>query len=313
MKYIVETLGIEAYVEQWDGISKLPYYLIDRYIFKKAELDGISCLFLKPKGELETINAIKKHIKIIHEIELIPVVLDLDSIIAWRRKSFIGARIPFVVADSQIYLPFLGIALTERYTTKTQYNEILMPSSQLVFFYYLYQGKTELYTNGLADSFNLSAMQISRSIKQLQTLGLISVRKDGVKTVIYSKVNHRELFKIAKPHLLNPVQKHFYAEFSAIPSGLPLSGLCALSELTMLNPPVEKTFALYDKTVKLTGTDTLIDSYIQVEIEIWRYAPALLSDRSNIVDTLSLITSIKSTDDERIEQAVEEALNNMWE
>ena len=313
MEYLTNTLGIDAHAELWSGTAGLPYYLNDRYEFKKVALDGVHCLFLTPKGELDTLSALKKHIAKVHEIEPLPIVLELGSITAWRRKSLIGARIPFVASDCQIYLPFLGIALIERYKAAAPPGEILMPSSQLLLFRYLYQAEPELYTNGTADSLGLSAMQISRAVKQLKALGLVSVRKDGVRMVISGMGgDRRDLFEMARPHLLNPVRRKVYTEFSEIPDGVPQSGLSALSELSMLNPPAVKTFAFFGKAGELAGTDTLVDSNTQVEIEVWRYAPALLSDSPGIVDTLSLIASLQADGDERVEQSVEEALSKLW-
>jgi len=312
MKYLTNTLGIEAHIELWSGYSGLPYYLNERYEIKKAELEGVHCLFLAPKGELDTLNALKKHIAKVREIEPLPIVLELDNITSWRRKSLIGARIPFVAPDCQIYLPFLGIALRERYTTETPYMEVLMPSSQLLLFRYLYQAEPELYTNGVSDSLGLSAMQISRAVKQLKAFDLVSVRKDGVRMVVSGMENRRDLFEKAKPYLVNPVRKKVYVEFGTIPDDLPQSGLTALSELTMLNPPAIRTFAFFGKVGELTGTDKLIDSDTQAEIEVWRYAPTLLSDSPSIVDTLSLIASLQSDSDERVEQAAEEALSKLW-
>jgi len=311
IKYITDTLGVEVYIEQWGSVTKLPYYLIDRYDYKKVVITGIPCLFLTPKGELDTLTAIKKHITNVRKIDPLPIVLELDSITAWRRKSLIEARIPFIAPNCQIYLPFLGVALTERYTAVTQFNEILMPSSQLLLFCYLYQNEENLYTNGMADKLELSAMQISRAVKQLKTLGLFALRKDGVRMVISGMENRRDLFEKAKPHLLNPVRRKYYVDINMIPDKMPLAGLCALSELTMLNPPAVRTFALYGKINGHAGTDMLIDNNTQAEVEVWRYAPTLLSDRTNIVDILSLITSIISIDDERVEQAAEEVLTRL--
>jgi len=120
MKYIKNTLGIEVIFEPWDGMNKLPHYLNDRYIIKKMTLGGVNCLFMKPKGELDTLTAVKKHIINVEKVEPLPIVLELDSMTARRRKSLIDARIPFVAPECHIYLPFLGIALNERYSsTKT--------------------------------------------------------------------------------------------------------------------------------------------------------------------------------------------------
>jgi DNA-binding transcriptional ArsR family regulator len=312
MKYVADALGIEVNIESWGNIAGLPYYLIDRYDFKKADLDGVSCLFMKPKGEPETLTAIKKHITNVRKIEQLPVVLELDGMTARRRKSLIEARIPFIAPGCQIYLPFLGVVLSERYNTVTPPSIMLMPSAQLLLFYYLYQDKAELYAGETADVFGVSAMQVSRAIKQLTTLGLMSARKDGVRTVIYYNERRCDLFERSKPHLVDPVRKRIFIEKKDLPDGLPLSGYSALSELTMLGGSALKTFAFFGKAGELTGTDTLVDNFAQAEVELWRYDPALLSKNPGVVDTLSLVTSIDPGDDERVEQAIDELLETVW-
>jgi hypothetical protein len=170
MKYVTDALGVEIKLEPWLGIGKMPYYLVDRYEFNKATLDGVPCLFMKPKGELDTLSAIKKHIAKVHETELLPVVLDIDGMTALRRKSLISARIPFVASFCHIYLPFMGIVLSEGYTTEQAPREVLMPSSQLLLLHYLYQNEPEIQAGDTAGVFGISAMQISRAIRQLTAL-----------------------------------------------------------------------------------------------------------------------------------------------
>ena len=127
MDYIADTLGIEVNTEPWGSESRVPYYLTDRYEFKKASLEGVPCLFMKPKDELDSLTAIKKHIANVRKSEPLPVVLELDGMTARRRKSLIDARIPFVAPECQVYLPFLGVALNERYSTVNAPATTLMP------------------------------------------------------------------------------------------------------------------------------------------------------------------------------------------
>ena len=312
MKYITDTLGIETNTEPWEAADRLPYYLIDRYDFKKAALDGVVCLFMQPKGEPDTLTNIKKHIANVRRAESLPIVLELDGMTARRRKSLVDARIPFVAPGCQIYLPFLGIALIERYTSVKPPAETLMPSAQLLLFHYLYQKEPELRAGETADLFNLSVMQISRAIKQLTALSLVTMRKDGVRTVISRKESRRGLFEKAQPYLLNPVRKRIYVERSDLPAGLLLAGYSALSELTMLGGSATDTFAFFGKAGELTGSDTLVDNAAQVEVEVWRYDPALLTKRPSVVDTLSLIASLNPGGDERVEQSIDELLNTLW-
>ena len=167
-----------------------------------------------------------------------------------------------------------------------------MPSSQLLFFHFLSQNRPEMYTSSMGNQLKLSAMQISRAVRQLEALGLVSVRKDGVRITISAAASNRDMFKMAKPYMISPVRKRIYAEIGAIPAGLPRSGFCALSERTMLNPGAVKTYAYFGKNNDLTGSETLIDSDFQAEVELWRYCPTILSERPDSVDSLSLIASI---------------------
>lgn len=314
--YIEDTLGVAIRTIPWNGISKLPYYITDSYDFRKADINGVHCLFMKPRATLDTLSSVKKHISRVRETETLPVVLDLDSMIARQRKALVEARIPFVVMGCQVYLPFLGVALSERYTSARTPGRTLLPSSQLLLFYYMYQSELELKTKCAADLLGISAMQITRAVKQLTSLGLLAVRKDGVMNIVSGNKNRQDLFLAAKPYLLNPVRKKVYSENTELPAGLPLSGFSALSELTMLGGSATETYAYYGKIGQIVSVDTLVDNTVQVEVEIWRYDPMLLSNHSGVVDVLSLIASLttplSASNDPRVEQAVDELLSELW-
>jgi hypothetical protein len=119
------------------------------------------------------------------------------------------------------------------------------------------------------------------------------------------------LFDNAKPHLLNPVRKQFYVEKDILPPGLPLAGLSALSEYTMLNPPNTATYAFDGKVNELPWTDTLVDADAQAEVEVWRYSPTLLSAKDGLPDLLSLWATL-ADGDARIEIAKDELLTEIW-
>jgi hypothetical protein len=322
MSYIADTLGIEVVARPWDGAAHLPFFLIDGYEFQAVRLGDVECLFVKPKGELATLPAIKKHLAKIAEQADLPLVLELDTLQARQRKGLISARIPFVVQGTQLYLPFIGAMLQERYKGRNGgggHSKTLSPTAQLTLFHYLYQGGHEMYTNGLAKLLGVSAMQVTRAVRQLVALGLLTTHKVGVRMVIAGTDVGSVLFNKAKPHLLNPVRKRLYIEKDALPPDLPLAGLSALAECTTLNPPDLATYALDGKADRLQGTDILIDADAQAEIEIWRYSPTLLSARENLPDPLSLYATLACSGDDdgddgdaRVEIARDELLAEIW-
>jgi DNA-binding MarR family transcriptional regulator len=218
-----------------------------------------------------------------------------------------------VVDDNQLYLPFLGAALQERYVNRPQNADMLSPTAQLVLFHCLYQNEREMYISGLAELLGVSAMQITRAVKQLAALGLIITRKDGVQIVIAGTDGSSILFEKAKPHLLNPVRKRFYVDNDALPPNLPFAGETAHGEYTMLAPP-RMTVRAYDgKIGDLQGTDTLVDLDMQTQVEVWRYSPTLLSRKVGVADPLSLWAAITNeTDGPRLDMAKEELLAEIW-
>ncbi|MDR1834829.1 MAG: MarR family transcriptional regulator [Fusobacteriaceae bacterium] len=315
MKYITETLGIKVADDDtpWAKEKQLQYFLTDTYEFQSATLGDVKCLFVKPKGEMAAVSAIKKHLEKVAEQAKMPLVLLPSGLNAKQRKALIAAQIPFVIDGNQLYLPFLGVALQERYVKPPQKVETLSPTTQLVLFHYLYAGKKEMYVNGLAELFGVSAMQISRAVKQLVALELIKTRKDSVQVVIIGTESDEGIFEKAKLHLLNPVRKRFYIDNEVLPSNLPISGEAALSEYTMLAPPQAPVYAYDGKVNDLPGTNTFIDGSEQSQVEIWRYSPTILSRKCGVADPLSLWASITNEeDDPRIEMAKEELLETIW-
>lgn len=80
----------------------------------------------------------------------------------------------------------------------------------------------------------------------------------------------------------------------------------------MLNTPNVQCFA--SDTIsewQKSAANTLQDSKTQVAVELWRYDPKKLAD-SKTVDVLSLALSLEDDRDERVEEAVEEMLGNLW-
>jgi DNA-binding MarR family transcriptional regulator len=312
MKYISETLGVTVKTEQWTEFMGMPFFISNNYDIYQTTLGSVPCLFVKPKNELPGIPALKRHLEIIGEKAAIPRVAMLDGITARQRKALINAQVPFVVNETQVYLPFMGAVLSERFSKPRPVRETLMPAAQMLLFLYLQQEKKELYTGGTANKLHVSEMQITRAVKQLSALGLVTARKQGVRVLIEGTEEGTALLDKAKPFLLNPVRKRLFVEADALPESLPLAGLSALAEYSMLAEPSIPIYAYHGKVSSLQGTDTLVD-YGQVEVEIWQYDPLILSTRPGLADPISVALSLKNIIDPRVEQAIEEIWRNkVW-
>jgi hypothetical protein len=314
MEYIKEALGVECTRKRWRGQAKLPYFLLNEYGFETVVIDKQECLFLKPKGGLAPVNTIKKHLKRLREQAACPTVFELEGITKQRKASFIEAKIPFVVPGKQLYLPFIGAILSERNNTvsPTAYKEKLMPSSQMLLFAFLLGGNQPIYLSDAAKRFGITAMSISRAAGQLVQTGLVEKRSQGVRKFIDSGIEAKALFELAGPHLINPVRKELFISKNELKPEMFPAGLSALSGVSLLNPPAVPVFGTTEneKDFKTASTD-LIDSETFAALQVWRYDPRRISQNDN-VDALSLYMSLAGNHDERIEQALEKLLQEVF-
>ena len=313
MEYLEKTLHIKTRYQNWADAGKLPYMITDRYNFQIAWLDNYKVIFACVKGEMEQIAALKKQILHIRNISHLPLVLVLNEVDARRRQQLIDAGIPFIVPDKQIYLPFLGTVLQERYSRSYDAQDGLMPSSQLLLLYFIDKKCQPLYMNEVTRVLGFSAMTVSRAARQLESLELIYTYKDGVNKVIASDFTGRELFDHARVSLSSPVKKAIYIDYNDKVKSLPYAGYSALSEYSMLSSPQVKCYAAARLPEWASGVSAkLLDSEHQTRIELWNYDPLTLADNDN-VGLLPLALSLMDDRDERVQQSLEEALNEYWE
>ncbi len=224
----------------------------------------------------------------------------------------ISAHIPFIVPEKQIYLPFMGIALQNRFGAESIGTEQLQPAAQVLFFYYLYQKKQQVYMSDAGKKLGFSAMTITRAVRQLEQTTLFTTEKDGVQKKMTGKYTMRELYDKMQPYLTSPVRKTIYVDKQTPLSSMRIAGMSALSQMSMVNPPDMLCYAVHGKKELPSGTDVLIDASAQVKVEIWKYDPNILSE-NDTVDPLSLAISLKDDPDERIEEAVEILINKILE
>lgn len=307
MKYLEDALNIKVTYHDWDGQDSLPYLLTDRYKFEVASLDNATAIFAYPKGNIDPVSTIKKHFALIAKASDMPVVLILEKCTARQRKALIENHLSFIVDGYQIYLPFMGAILRESFAKESEATALL-PSAQLLLFFYIYSGLHEMPMKHIAEKLGLTAMSVSRAVRQLEGMKLLRAYKDGVKKIITSDLYGKELYEKAGPMLRTPVKKKGYIERKAIDGCK--AGITALSEFTNLNPPKVETFAMKELPDG-AQLDELVDENGQLSVELWTYNPLVLA-QNGCVDILSLHQSLKNDPDERVQSELDKMLDKFW-
>ena len=311
MEYLNKVLGIEV-VYMNGKFEHLPNFIATRYRLQRVSMNGQGVIFLYPKTELEQVEVLKKQIARIQRNENLPVVLVLNELSFRQKEYLIREKIPFIVEGRQIYLPFMALYLQERCNAEKKPREEMLPSAQMLLLHFIYGGAQELSTSQAAKDLELTPTSISRASRQLEEMGLLHIRKVGVQRIMQSEDSPKTLFQKAGDKLLNPIKRTVYIPKELVGTELLESGYSALAEYSMLNTPNVRCYAAERISQwKDVMSNSLQNSQVQVAVEMWRYNPRKLSTR-NAVDELSLALALREDADERVEEAVEEMLNELW-
>lgn len=306
MEYIEKMLGVSVKYHRWKGELELPYYITERYEMRFVELDTMKCIFLRPKDKISQIVSLKKQIRRIQMEDALPVVFIMDMIDPYRRTAFIKAHIPFVVPDSQIYLPFMGTCLEEKYRTEIQSAEALQPSTQLLLFYWYYGKKNCIYMNDTVKALGCSAMTVTRAFRQLEETGCFETGKTGVQKYLKGKEEPDEILKELEEYLISPLAEKRYLNKEIIQNSVELSDSDREQEtdertktqsprLVITDTEEERGYPVYavnKKGFHQMGSGELLDAETQAEVQLWKYDPAILAVNGH-VDPLSLALSRK--------------------
>ena len=162
-----------------------------------------------------------------------------------------------------------------------------------------------------AEALGVTKMSISRASEQLLSLGLIVEESHGKECYMRIEGRPIELFNKAKDHMINPIQKTVYVADNDSYRKLLLSGESALSKHSELNSPVISAKAIYkNKLAKDSVKEIDVKWETEKEpvcLELWKYDPEIFSNDGS-VDPISLALCYQNNVDERIEEAIDEYL-----
>lgn len=316
-RYLDDALGIRAAVVPWETEGCMPLFLQDRYRFFRADALNQKCLFMvDAHAEEESPAAIRKHVEQVRGKWDGPVVYVRDRIIAYNRKRLIEHKVPFIVPGTQMYLPTLGIDLREHFRKLREDNRELRPAAQAVLIHALLRDAGNLGPTALAGKLGYSAMAMSRALDDLEAAELGQTNAIGRERRLRLAGPKREVWEKAQPLLRSPVVKRHairLAPNAKLPG--PRAGLDALAHYSMLAEPGNIVIALVRENWKvLRQTDgvktVMMDEPGTATVEVWSYAPGLFAG-GGWVDRLSLYLSLRGTQDERVQAALDQMIKEV--
>ena len=318
-RYLEESLGVMVAAQRWQDAVNFPYFLRELYHFYQISLFGRPCLLVVAKDEEEQTPAvIRKHLSVIEEKQAALPVYVHPLVSSYNRKRLIHHKIPFIIPASQMYLPDLGVDLREHFRQARSAVEKFTPSTQAMFLYILLNPAASYTPSGLASRLSYAPMTMSRSFDEIEAAGLGEIANEGRERLLRLGANKQDLWDDAQPFLSTPVKEKVWIEghtFASLAMGErfhPKAGLTALAHYTNLAAPPQNVFAMSSKEWQILQPRYGLPQSARaepdtIELEIWRYNPAVLTNQDGIqdvVDPLSLYLSLLSLHDERVEAAL---------
>lgn len=307
-----DVFGTNLKIVKYDNINDLPVYMIaNRNIYKAIE-DDISFIIVEINDDNIDLKSLINQKSKYEKFLSLPIVFYFNNMNRSIRNSLIRNHISFITSNSQVFIPFIGMHITNSFNNKKNINnKKMMPITQSLFLYMLYICKdSKVIKKDVAKYLNTTKMSITRASEQLESMNILYQERKGKELYMYTKVYGYELFKLAKEFLINPVQETITVEYTKQIDSFPLANESALSKISMLNKPRRKSVAVNKIQMKKYIFNLVDDKWNNnndiVNIEKWKYDPNIFS-QNNIVDPVSLYMSFSFNNDERIEAE----LNNL--
>lgn len=315
--YLRDTIGLAVEVIGDRNIltGQLPFHLKQGNEFNEVKINDRSLVFVKPRySEHPVPDQIKQQMEQIKKILHLQPVYLFDKVDTYTRKRLVQNKTAFIVENKQMYIPYLLIDFEEKKTSKEK-KEYLTPSAQCILVYHLLvESLNNRNLKFIAETLTYSNMTITRSVKELEAFGLCELERSKDKRVLFVK-GAREIWAAAHEKMKSPVKKTVWVE--EIPGHQPLmnGGISALSIYTNLSADRQPTYAVSAEVYKqLKRNHELITEnkkYGQIALEVWKYDPNILGVQGN-VDPISLYLSLQKNENERVQQALEQMINELW-
>jgi hypothetical protein len=304
--------GVNKAISPWKEVAGLPLFLKSFYTFYETNILGVECIILESIGNLPRIEQLEKHLTLIASKATKNLVVYHNSISPHRLKMYLVKRIPFIIGTQHIFLPFLGLKMTNPHQEIQQSTPSFSPITQCIYLMFFYDDSLVANATSIAQKIGISIMSASRALNVLSGHGLLSFEWTGPlnRSKIYRRIERSEYLSKGLQLLKSPFERIVYSNTNIDEE--PVAGLEALSQLSTLNPPLYRVRAVSSKRlselqVQLTQDPGAFPSDEITKIQLWRYDPRLFSTQGR-VDPLSLYASLKEESDERVAHALKTIL-----
>lgn len=301
-EYLEEQLKMNIMITEDKNIyTGLPLIYKSLYKIYTVSSNGVVWLALEPKDKLG-LSQLRKNRAYLEKMKQVNCVLFLEEATFYSVDKMKEEGIPYVLKGKEIFLPFLGMLLSNNGQRIIKPVHIISFLTQKILLIGLYEEFDKATVTMIAQKMDVSKMAVSKCFDEIEYLGIDVMDLKGKSRAISMNMGKKACWEIIKPFLRTPIIKRFVFEEDA---NLQIkAGISALSEYSMLADNSYPTYAVTKQDLSSSGIKELKeavkgDTIGSIVLEVGYHIDTI---KPHVQDPLSVLLSIEDEmDDERVE------------
>lgn len=314
-EYIEKCLRRPIIIEANQEIQKkLPLIYSKNYNLYSVFQDEIEWIIVQPEVELR-LNRLRYDRNQIEKVSGLNCALFFNKLNCYSKDRMMEEGIPFIIEDKQMYLPFLGMLLSEKNNRRLVPVHTISFLTQKLLLCAIYERWREMNATQIAEKLGVTKMSVSRCLDEMEYLDIDILDVSGKNRKVSVEEEPREVWGKIRPVLRNPVIAKFQlAEDIKLEKKAGISALCEYSMLTDNRYP---TYGITKKELQglKLKSPRQISTGEEIGCEVLELGYFIDFYNEKVQDPLSVLLSISKEDmqDERVEGCVEEMLEEyVW-
>lgn len=171
-EFLEKTLRQNVSVEEIEfPEGKFPLTFRGRYSLYKVETYGLQWIAISPRGESSLVMLRKDRARIEKTLNLNCAIF-LVSTTFYIKEKLVEEDIPFVLKDKQVYLPFIGLLLSNENKRDIEPVHLISFLTQRVLFIALYEKWENVTVSEASVKLGVTKMSISRCFDEIEYLNI---------------------------------------------------------------------------------------------------------------------------------------------
>ena len=180
----------------------------DIYDFYIIKMEDFEWLIAEPLMSF-SLNFMRKHQRLMKKLSGMECALYLKKQSLYKRNTMVEERIPFIIWDKMVFLPFLDILVYARADKALKPVEKIAFLTQKLLLLALYEKWKDMNVQKIAKELNVTTVAVHKCFDEIQYFKLPIIKDVGRSRLLSIDVSSREMWNMIEPIFRNPVIKTY--------------------------------------------------------------------------------------------------------